>query len=251
MAYIHVPPDQPKVSVEIVEYPDESDPGPFPIPDNIPIEGRPASYQRNHTAPSKLAEVQRRPAEYEGDRHAIIVDPVGMKLYEFFTFGRTSKGWAAGQASVFALKSNALRPKGWTSAEAAGLPIFPAVVRYDELAGGEIDHALRVTVRKTRRAYVHPATHFASRLEDEQLPRMGERFRLKADFHVSGFSPFVQVILKALKKHGMLVPDNGIEWAVSVAPDSRIPVLHEELRRVKGDNFEVVAPPPLKNSRKP
>jgi hypothetical protein len=117
------------------------------------------------------------------------------------------------------------------------------VVRYDELKRGSIDHALRVTVRRTRRAYVYPATHFASRLTDENLPRMGERFRLRKDFDATRFSPEVRVILTALKKYGMLVADNGIEWAVSVAPDPRIPVLHEELRKVKGSDFEVVQPP--------
>ena len=119
----------------------------------------------------------------------------------------------------FDLKSNRLRPDGWTSSDAAGLPIFPAVVRYDELKRGAIEHALRVTVVKTRRAYVYPATHYASPHTDENLPRMGERIRLRQDFDVSGFSPEVQTILKALKKYGMFVADNGIDWAVSVAPD--------------------------------
>jgi hypothetical protein len=164
-------------------------------------------------------------------------------LYEFFTFGKTSSGWAAGQASVFNLKTNALRPDGWTSADAAGLPIFPAVVRYDEIQRGLVEHAMRVTVRRTRRAYVAPATHFASRLDDENLPRMGERLRLRADFNLAGFSPPVQAILKGLKKYGMFVADNGIDWAISVTPDPRIPVLHEELRKIKGTDFEIVVAP--------
>ena len=117
-------------------------------------------------------------------------------------------------------------------------------MRYDELKRGVVEHALRVTVRRTRRAYVYPATHFASRLTDENLPRMGERFRLRKDFDTSKFSPEVQAILEGLKKYGMLVADNGIDWAISVAPDERIPVLHEELRKVKGSDFEVVTPPP-------
>jgi hypothetical protein len=149
-------------------------------------------------------------------------------------------GWQAAQASIFDLKTNKLRPTGWTSADAAGLPIFPSVVRYDELQRGRIDHALRVTVRNTRRAFVAPATHHASRLTDENLPRMGERFRLRRDFDLSGFSPEARTILVALQRYGMLVADNGIEWAISVAPDERIPVLHEELRKVKGSDFEVV-----------
>ena len=121
--------------------------------------------------------------------------------------------------------------------------IFPAVVRYDEIQRGLVEHAMRVTVRRTRRAYVHPATHFASRLDDEDLPRMGERLRLHADFDVSGFSSAVQAILNGLKKYGMVVADNGMDWAISVTPDPRIPVLHEELRRIKGADFEVVAAP--------
>jgi hypothetical protein len=164
-------------------------------------------------------------------------------LYEFYQLKLTGRGWQAAQASIFDLKSNRLRPDGWTSTDAAGLPIFPAVVRYDELQRGLVEHAMRVTVVKTRRAYVSPATHFASRRVDENLPRMGERLRLRADFDVSGFSPAVQAILKGLKKYGMFVADNGLDWDISTAPDPRIPLLHEELRRVKGSDFEVVVPP--------
>jgi hypothetical protein len=242
MGFVLVPPNQKRVEVKIVEYPGESDPGPFPIPDDVPIEGWPAWHEREGRKPT-LAEVQRRPKEYEGDRHAIVVDPVDRMLYEFFTFGRTPDGWAAGQASIFDLKTNRLRPEGWTSADAAGLPIFPTVVRHDEIKNGIVKHALRVTVRRTRRAFVHPATHFASRSDDANLPRMGERLRLRADFDVDAFSPAVRVILRALQTYGMLVADNGIDWAVSVTPDPRIPVLHEELRTVKGADFEVVVAP--------
>ena len=155
-------------------------------------------------------------------------------LYEFYQMRKTDDGWQASQASIFDLKSNKLRPDGWTSSDAAGLPIFPAVVRYDELKRGIVEHALRVTVVKTRRAYVYPATHYASTRTDENLPRMGERIRLRKDFDMSGFSPEVQAILKGLKKYGMFVADNGIDWAISVAPDPRIPALHEELRKIKG-----------------
>jgi hypothetical protein len=144
---------------------------------------------------------------------------------------------------VFDLKSNALRPDGWTSSDAAGLPIFPAIVRRDELARGMVEHALRVTVVRTRRAYVAPATHYASPHQNPEYPRMGERLRLRAGFDVSGFSKEVQAILKGLQRYGMLVADNGIDWAISVAPDPRIPSLHEELRRVKGSDFEVVTAP--------
>jgi hypothetical protein len=187
--------------------------------------------------------VQRDKFNQGGDRHALVVDPFNRMLYEFYAMRKTDAGWVAAQASVFDLKSNALRPTGWTSADAAGLPIFPAVVRYDELKRGSVDHALRVTVRKTRREFVAPATHYASRYTDPNFPRMGERFHLRADFDLSGFSPEARTILTALKRYGMFVADNGIEWAISVAPDERIPVLHEELRRVKGADFEVVIAP--------
>jgi hypothetical protein len=240
MGFVLVPPDQKKVEVKIVGYPDESDKGPFPVPDNVPIEGWPLAYKDKKVT---LEDVQRNTLKEDADRHGIVVDPVNRMLYEFYQLRRTDAGWEATQSSVFDLKSNKLRPDGWTSSDAAGLPIFPAVVRYDELKRGAIDHALRVTVRRTRRAYVYPATHFASRLTDENLPRMGERFRLRNDFDVNKFSPEARVILTALKKYGMLVADNGIEWATSVAPDPRIPDLHEELRKVKGSDFEVVQPP--------
>jgi len=164
-------------------------------------------------------------------------------LYEFYAMKKTGGGWQAAQSSIFDLKSNQLRPDGWTSTDAAGLPLFTATVRYDEIQRGIVEHAMRVTVVKTRRAYVAPATHFASPHEDENLPRMGERIRLKQDFDISGFSPQVQAILKGLKKYGMFVADNGIDWAISVAPDPRIPVLHEELRKINGSAFEVVVPP--------
>lgn len=244
MAFVLVPPNQPRVALRSVEYADESDQGPFPIPDELPIEGWPASYERDERLRSlTLDEVQRDKLNLGGDRHAIVVDPSARKLYEFFNMRRTADGWRCSQASIFDLGSNQLRPAGWTSADAAGLPIFPAIVRFDELERGVISHALRVTVRRSRRAYVHPATHYASRLTDPNLPRMGERFRLRASFDIKPFSPPVRVILAALQKHGMLVADNGIEWAISVAPDPRIPELHEELRRIKGRDFEVVQAP--------
>lgn len=245
MAYVLVPPDQPKVKLTINGYPDESDPGPYPLPDNLPIEGWPANYRRDPSLSKlTLAELQRDTRGLGGDRHAIVVDPTRGRLYELFGAQRTDAGWQAACAAIFDLNSNHLRPDGWTSADAAGLPIFPAVIRYDELKAGMVNHAMRVTVRNTRRAYVHPATHFASTKTDPNLPRMGERLRLKADYDISGFSPEVQAILKGLKRYGMLVADNGIEWAISCAPDERIPVLHEELRRVKGSAFEVVEAPP-------
>ena len=243
MAFILVPPNQPKIVVQI-DVGDESDPGPYPVPVNAPIEGWPVAYRSSATLSNlTLSEVQRDTAGLGGDRHCLIVDPFNSKLYEFFSMKRTATGWHASQASIFDLKSNDLRPDGWTSADAAGLPIFPAVVRFDELQRGQITHALRVTVRRTRRAYVAPATHYASRLVDEDLPRMGERLRLRRDFDVRGFSPAAQTILTALKTYGMFVADNGADWFISIAPDPRIPALGEELSRVHGYDFEVVNAP--------
>ncbi len=244
MGFILVPPDQKKVEVKITGYPAESDKGPFPVADNTPIEGWPVHYQRDPKRKSfTLDDVQRNRSGEEGDRHAIVVDPTNRMLHEFFVMKKTGAGWEAACAATFDLKSNKLRPDGWTSADAAGLPIFPAVVRYDELKRGIVEHAMRVTVRRSRKACVYPATHFASRFTEEDLPRMGERFRLRKDFDLPKFSPEVQAILKGLKKYGMMVADNGIEWAVSVTPDPRIPVLHDELRKIKGSDFEVVVPP--------
>lgn len=244
MGFILVPPSQKRIAVKIVSYPGESDKGPFPVPDDLPIEGWPVSYKRNPALRGlTLDDVQSDKRGENGDRHALVVDPVNRMLYEFYQAKKTDRGWQAAQASVFDLKTNRLRPDGWTSTDAAGLPIFPSVVRHDELERGRVEHALRVTVRRSRREYVYPARHFASRLTDKNLPRMGERIRLKQDFDISGFSPPVQAILKALKKYGMFVADNGIDWAISVAPDERIPNLHDELRKIKGSAFEVVQKP--------
>lgn len=233
MPFMLVPPNQPRVDV-LMEDPGESDPGPFPIPDDAPVEGGPLS------GPD-LAKYQREGAD--GDRHLILVDPAAMKLYELFHVYRGASGWKASCAAIFDLTTNKLRPDGWTSADAAGLPIFPAVVRYDEVARGSIEHALRVTVRKTRKAYVYPATHYASTAPAPFQPRMGERFRLKKDVDISRFPPHVQVILKALKKYGMIVADNGIEWAISIAPDPRIQGLETlDHKALKGGDFEVIVP---------
>jgi len=238
MGFILVPPYQGKANVRIDPYQQESDPGPYPLPDNIPIEGWPVGYKGQ-----TLDDVQRNKLEVEGDRHAIVVDPTAKKLYEFYIMRKTPTGWQAAQASIFDLTTNKLRPNGWTSADAAGLPIFPAVVRYDELKRGVIRHALRVTVRKTRRAYVAPATHYASKLNDEDLPRMGERLRLRSTFDVANFSRETQVILNALKQYGMFVADNGGIFAISVAPDERMPATLGELGRLKSSDFEVVEAP--------
>jgi len=230
MSFILVPPDQKRVPVKLVSYPAESDEGPYPIPDDAPIENWPLDDRT-------LANAQT--AQEQGDRHVLVVDPVNRMVFEFWQGRKTADGWQASNEATFDLKTNKLRPEGWTSSDAAGLPIFPAVIRFDECQRGLVEHAMRFTVRRSRKAYVYPATHHASRLTDEALPRMGERFRLRRDFEVSDFSPHVQAILKGLKKYGMFVADNGGDWRLSVAPDSRIQGL-DELRKLKGSDFEVV-----------
>ena len=232
MGYIIVPAGQKKVPVG-VQYAGESDPGPYPISDNAPIEGWPLC-----CGGQKLDQLQR---AGEGDRHVMVLDPYAMKLYELFAAYKTDRGWSASQASVFDLTSNKMRPDGWTSADAAGLPIFPAAVRYADVQKGIVAHAMRFTVIRTRKAYVYPATHQASPHTDENYPRMGERFRLRKDFDVSGFSPHAQAILKGLKVYGMFVADNGMNWLISVTPDDRIKGL-DDLRRVRGSDFEVIVP---------
>jgi hypothetical protein len=240
MGFIIVPPDQKRVPVKLLDYPAESDPGPYPLPDNAPIENWPLQRNEDTKALPKagqtLEDLQRHGT---GDRHIILVDPVNALLYEFWQGRRTDAGWEASNEATFNLKTGALRKERWTSSDAAGLPIFPAVVRYDDVQRGIVDHAMRFTVRKSRRGYVLPATHWASSSKDPSLPRMGERFRLRKDFDVSGFPPHAQAILKGLQKYGMFVADNGSDWLMSIAPDRRLKGL-ETLSRVKGSDFEVV-----------
>ena len=230
MSFIIIPANQQKVALKIVHFARESDKGPFPIPDNAPLEDWPVNGK-------ELRSYQREKAE--GDRHLILVDPHNQRLHEFWQARLTDAGWEASCAATFDLSSNKLRPDGWTSSDAAGLPIFPAVIRFDECERGLVEHAMRFTVKRSRRAYVYPATHFASRSTDPNLPRMGERFRLRADFDVSKFSPHVRAILRGLKKYGMFVADNGGDWRLSVAPDARIKGL-DELRKLRGSDFEVI-----------
>ncbi|MBE3100104.1 MAG: hypothetical protein IMZ44_23530 [Planctomycetes bacterium] len=240
MSFIIVPPNQKRVPVKLLDYPAESDPGPYPVPDNAPIENWPLTRNEDKKALPKpgqtLEQLQR---EGTGDRHIIVVDPVNGKLYEFWQGRKTDAGWEASNNATFDLKTGALRPERWTSGDAAGLPIFPAVVRYDECQRGLVEHAMRFTVRRTRRAYVLPATHWASSSLDPSLPRMGERFRLRKDFDVSGFPPHVQAILRGLKKYGMFMADNGSDWYMSIAPDRRLKGL-ETLNKLNGSDFEVV-----------
>jgi hypothetical protein len=203
------------------DYADESDPGPYPIPDDAPIEGG---------------------SQSTGDRHVLVLDRDNCVLYELFDASPNPDGsWHAGSGAVFDLNSHDLRPAGWTSADAAGLPILPGLARYEEVASGEIDHALRFTAPKTRRDYVWPARHHASNLTAPQYPPMGQRFRLKAGFDVSGFSNDAKIILQALKTYGMMLADNGSAWFISGAPDERWnnDVLRE-LHQVHGSDFEAV-----------
>jgi hypothetical protein len=233
MGYVIVPSGQKLVHVKITDYPDESDSGPYPVPDNAPIEGW------NPDGKESLADVQAK--EESGDRHVIVVDAAAGLLYEFWQSRKSPAGWQASNEATFDLKTNALRPDGWTSSDAAGLPIFPLTVRYADVAGGEVKHAIRFTVRRTRSAYVYPATHKASNRSDADLPRMGERFLLKANVDISRLSPHAQAICKGLKKYGMIVADNGGDWRISVAPDPRIKGL-DDLGKIKPGDFEVVEP---------
>jgi len=218
--YVDVPGTQPKVDVTF-DYDDESDPGPYPIPAGAPIEGGPQS---------------------DGDRHVLVLDRDNCILYElFYAFPQPDGSWHAGSGALFDLHSNALRPDTWTSADAAGLPILPGLVRYDEVAAGEINHALRFTAPQTRQDYIWPARHHASKLTGLQYPPMGQRFRLRANYDISGFSPEAQVILRALIKYGMILADNGSAWYLSGVPDERWDndVLHE-LHQVYGSAFQAV-----------
>jgi hypothetical protein len=218
--YVVVSGTQAKVPVSF-DYSDESDPGPYPIPADAPIEGGSSS---------------------TGDRHILVIDKDNWKLYELFAATKQGSGWHAGSGAIFDLNSDTLRPAGWTSADAAGLPIFPGLVRYDEvMEQGVINHAIRFTVSRTRRAYVSPARHYASSATDANLPPMGMRVRLKAGFDVTPFPAPVRVILTAMKKYGMFVADNGSNWYVSGAPDPRWSDDDlSTLRQVKGSDFEVV-----------
>jgi hypothetical protein len=190
---------QRKVRVRF-DYGDESDRGPYPIPPGVKIEGGRAA---------------------DGDRHAILVDRDRCRLYELFALHPEGGGWRAGSGAIWDLRSNRLRPAGWTSADAAGLPILPGLARYEEVASGRIRHALRVTVSRTRRAYVWPARHFASDLTDASLPPMGLRLRLKKSFDTSRFPRQARVVLQALKEYGLVVADNGSDWYISGAPSPR------------------------------
>ena len=219
--YLVVSGNQPKVAVSF-DYANESDPGPYPIPNDTPIQGGPSG---------------------TGDRHVIVVDRDNGMLYELYSaYPDGNGGWKATSGAIFDLKSNRMRPNGWTSADAAGLPIFPGLVRYDEvIEKKEINHAIRFTANETRRAYVYPARHAAGSSDDPTLPPMGMRVRLKANYDISSYPESVQVILRALKKYGMILADTGGSWMISGAPDDRWNdnELHT-IKQVPGNAFEVV-----------
>ena len=204
------------------EYADESDPGPYPIPRKVPIEAGRRS---------------------DGDRHVIVVDRARCRLYELFAAYPRDGGrrWSAGSGAIWNLRSNRMRPAGWTSADAAGLPILPGLVRHDEVRRGRIDHALRVTAPRTRRSYIYPARHFASGSNDPELPAMGQRLRLKEGYPIRSFPRQARILLRALKRYGMIVADNGSPWYVTGAPHRRwnndaLRTLHD----VPGRAFEAV-----------
>jgi len=218
--FVSVPKTQPGVPVEF-DYADDSNPGPYPIPSDAPIEGGICG---------------------AGDRHVLIVQAETCLLYELFDAAPQGDGWSAGSGAIFDLRSNALRPAEWTSADAAGLLILPGLVRFDEVAAGAIKHALRFTAATTREEYVWPARHEAGSTDDLNVPPMGQRFRLRSTFDISGFSLANQVILTALKTYGMILADNGGDWFLSGVPDERWN--NDDLRqlknRVHGSDFEAV-----------
>jgi hypothetical protein len=227
--YVVVAGTQTKVAINFTAYGEENDPGPYPIPPNAPVEG-------------ELAD-----GSGGGDRHVLVIDRDNNRLYEIgVAHKQADNSWNGAGGAIFHLDSNDVRPTaqaGWTSADAAGLPIFPGLVRYDEASTGTIAHALRFTVVSTRQAYVPPATHQASSNTSANLPPMGMRVRLKASYQIpANFSTETKAILQALKTYGMFVADNGSNWFMSGAPDERWnnSTLKSELGSVKGSNFEVV-----------
>ncbi len=223
--YVVVGGSQAKVAV-VFDYPDESDPGPYPIPPDPPIEGVPDG-----------------DPNYDGDRHILVLDRDNCRLYEtYYSWPEADGTWSAGSGAIFDLRSNALRTDGWTSADAAGLPILPGLVRYDEVLAGDINHAIRFTASQTRDAYVWPARHEASNLTDTSYPPLGQRFRLKAGFDITGFTAPMQVLLRAMKTYGIILADNGSNWYVSGTQDDRWDndMLVQGFSQLRGDDFEAV-----------
>ncbi len=218
--YLLVDKNQAKIPVNFIDYPDESDPGPYPIPLNAPIEGG---------------------DPLSGDRHTLAIDKDAKILYELYIAQPKTDHWNAGCGAKFDLSSNAMRPDTWTSADAAGLPILPGLVRYDEIARGEIDHAIRMTVVVSQKKYLWPAQHYASSNTSANAPPMGLRFRLKASVDISKLPRAAKIVATALKKYGMIVADNGGNWFISGAPDDRMPDAEiDALKGLKGSDFEAV-----------
>jgi hypothetical protein len=218
--------NEPLRRVRYTAYGDESDPGPFPVPPNAPVEGGNAS---------------------TGDRHVIVLQQGTCRLFELGRAFWRADHWDADVGVDWDLRSNARRPLGWTSADAAGLAILPGLVRYDEVASGEVKHALRFTVSRTQKGYVFPATHYASSSTDPSRPPMGLRFRLKKNFSLAGFHGQSLVILRALKKYGMIVADNGSNWFITGAADPRWDDDDlDQMKRVPGSAFEVVDTGPVR-----
>ncbi|PIE25738.1 MAG: hypothetical protein CSA62_00080 [Planctomycetota bacterium] len=218
--FVVVPSDQPKVPIRFTEYPEESDPGPYPIPPDPPIEGWPGNTL---------------------DRHVLVVQEETCMLYELYHAHKTETGWDAGSGATWNLRTGAPRPAGWTSADAAGLPIAPLLVRFDEVANGRIAHAIRVTVPRSRRAYIAPAQHWAAQSDDVDLPAMGLRLRLRADYDISDLPPQARVIAQALKTYGFIVADNGPAWEFQGAPDTRWDDEQiQRLRDIPADAFEAL-----------
>ena len=235
--FVIVPPNQPKTEVKLTTYKQFSDTGPFPIPDNAPIQGWGLYLNVD------LEKLQRAQIHPEGDRHVFVVDPVHARLYEFFGTRRTDSGWEAKTAVTWDLSRNQTRPKDWPSADGAGLPMFPGVVRYDELDRGMVEHALRMTVSKVRKGCVWPATHpHMGSTSDTAFPAAGERLRLKAGVDLSRMPKHAKAIALAMKKYGLIVSDIGPEFWIAVTPDTRLNI--QELRaldkQLKYSDFEVV-----------
>lgn len=240
MNFVLVPDDQPLVPIDLFNYPEESDPGPYPIPSQLPIEGWP-----RETGALTLEQWQRDVNNVGGDRHAIIVQPGTGYFWETWLTKRVGTNWQASNGARFHLRTNALRPATWTSADAAGLPMFPALVRYDAVERGEIEHALRLVVRRTRAEFIYPARHYASvpYTTNPDVPAMGQRLRLKAGFVIPDvWTRQEKAVLHALKKYGALVADNGNFFSISITPDDRWPAnAFSRLATIGTTNFEVIA----------
>ena len=239
MNFVIIPAGQPNVPINFFNYPDESDPSPYPIPANMPVEGWPRV-----TGGLTNSQWQEDINGDGGDRHSMILQPSTGMLWETWLTKRVGSSWQASNGAKFDINSNALRPAGWTSADAAGLPMFPGVVRYEECQRGEVEHAVRMIVDRTRKEYIYPATHYASVPEtfDPNVPAMGQRLRLKASFSIPGYWTMeAKAVAMALKKYGGIVADNGGFLSFSVSPDDRFPDgAFDDLRDIAVDDFEVV-----------